>query len=134
MHNAIRLSKQTYLYLRNASFDTYDVDVDENCMRPYVVQPVNFSNMLLVVVRTDCGDTTSPLLSIVLEEVIYENNTLICQKALTGLKRKRPQSCIRSHPRESEIKDQCGRATNVRSSLLLTLLLLMCALAGQNVG
>ncbi|XP_032664937.1 voltage-dependent calcium channel subunit alpha-2/delta-3 isoform X3 [Odontomachus brunneus] len=128
--------QETYLYLRNASFDTYDVDVDENCMRPYVVQPVNFSNMLLVVVKTDCGDTTSPLLSIVPEEVIYENNTLVCQKAFTGLKRKRPQSCIRSHPRESEIKDQCGRATNVRSSLrlLLTLLSLMCALAGQNVG
>ncbi|XP_011136367.1 voltage-dependent calcium channel subunit alpha-2/delta-3 isoform X5 [Harpegnathos saltator] len=128
--------QEVYLYLRNASFDTYDVDVDENCMRPYVVQPVNFSNMLLVVVRTDCGDTMSPSLSIVPEEVVYENNTLVCQKALTSLKRKRPQSCIRSHPRESEIKDQCGRATNARLSLrlLLTLLLLTRALAGRNAG
>lgn len=125
-----------YLYLRNSSFDTYDIDVDENCVRPYVVQSVNFSNMLLIVVKTDCGDTMSPLLSILPEEVIYENNTLVCQKALTSLKRKRPQSCIRSHPRESEIKDQCGRATNVRSSLLLLmmLLLLTCTLAGRNAG
>lgn len=128
--NAIRSFAQVYLYLRNASFDTYDVDVDENCMRPYVVQPVNLSNMLLVVVKTDCGNTTSPSLSIVPDEVVYENNTLVCQKALTSLKRKRPRSCIRSHPKESEIEDQCGRATNAGSSLLLTLLLLTCVSSG----
>lgn len=125
-----------YLYLRNASFDnaTFDKDTDENCDPPYVVQPVSSSNMLLVVVDDNCGDTISPPLSVKPEEVIYENNTLVCQKALTGLKRKRPQSCIRSHKRESEIKDQCGLATNnTRSNLLLLILLLMCALSGRSV-
>jgi len=107
-----------------------DVDCEH---RWYIVQPVAYSNMLLVVVNTNCGDTTSPTLSIKPEEVIYENNTLVCQKALTGLKRKRPQSCIRSHPRESEIKDQCGLATNARPNLLLLMLLLLYTLAGKRI-
>lgn len=126
--------RQVYLYLRNASFDAFDVNVDEGCKRRYVVQPVDLSNLLLLAVNTACGDTESPPLSVVPEEVLYENNTLVCQKALTGLKRKRPQSCIRSHPRESEIKDQCGEATIDRSSLplLLTLLTLTRALAGRS--
>lgn len=125
--NVYALHLQMYLYLRNASFDSYDKDVDENCEQRYMVQPVTNTSMLLVVVKTDCGDTTSPALSVMPEEVIYENNTLVCQKAITGLKRKRPSSCIRSHSRESEIKDQCGLATNTRSNLLLLILLLTCA-------
>lgn len=124
---------QMYLYLRNSSFNTYDVEVDKDCVRPYVVQPVNFSNMLLLVVNTDCGDTTSPALSVIPEEVIYENNTLVCQKALFALKRKRPQSCIRSHPRESEIKDQCGTATtNELSTILLVKTLLLTYLLSRH--
>ncbi|KAL6434662.1 hypothetical protein ACFW04_006181 [Cataglyphis niger] len=127
--------QEVYLYLRNTSFDMYDVDADDKCIRPYVVQQVSFSNLLLVVVNTDCGEMDSPMLSITPEEVIYENNTLVCQKAFAGLKRKRPQSCIRSHPNESQIKDQCGLATSARSSLrlLVTTLLLTCTLIGRNV-
>ncbi|XP_050454888.1 voltage-dependent calcium channel subunit alpha-2/delta-3 isoform X2 [Cataglyphis hispanica] len=127
--------QEVYLYLRNTSFDMYDVDADDKCIRPYVVQQVSFSNLLLVVVNTDCGEMDSPMLSITPEEVIYENNTLVCQKAFAGLKRKRPQSCIRSHSNESQIKDQCGLATSARSSLrlLVTTLLLTCTLIGRNV-
>ncbi|XP_072766737.1 voltage-dependent calcium channel subunit straightjacket isoform X2 [Anoplolepis gracilipes] len=126
--------KEVYLYLRNTSFDMYDVDTDDKCIRPYVVQQVSFSNLLLVVVNIGCGDTSSPTLSITPEEVMYDNSSLVCQKAFTALKRKRPQSCIRSHPRESEIKEQCGSATNARSSLrlLVMTLLLTCALAGRS--
>ncbi|XP_028044532.1 voltage-dependent calcium channel subunit alpha-2/delta-3 isoform X2 [Monomorium pharaonis] len=123
--------QEVYLYLLNASFESYDKDIDD-CERRYMVQPVAHSNLLLVVVNTDCGDTKSPILSVKPEEVIYENNTLVCQKALLSLKRKRPQSCIRSHTRESEIKDQCGLATNARSNLFLLILLLMCTLVGRN--
>ncbi|XP_011334434.1 voltage-dependent calcium channel subunit alpha-2/delta-3 isoform X3 [Ooceraea biroi] len=127
--------QEVYLYLRNASFDTYDVETDKNCIRPYVVQPVSYSNLLMLVVNTACGNTVSPSLSVTPEEVMYENNTLVCQKALTDLKRKRPESCIRWHERESKIKDQCGLATSVRSNLrlLMTLLLMTCALTGRNV-
>lgn len=125
---------QVDLYLRNASFDMYNVDADE-CIRPYMIQPVNLSNLLLVVVNIGCGDTASSILSITPEEVAYGNNTLVCQKAIMNLKRKRPQSCIRTHLRESEIKDQCGLATNIRSNLCLLVLtlLLTCALAERRV-
>ncbi|XP_076165059.1 voltage-dependent calcium channel subunit straightjacket isoform X2 [Ptiloglossa arizonensis] len=117
--------KEVYLYLRNASFAAFDIesDVNDECLRPYIVQPVNFSNMLLLVVNTDCTDTVSPPLSVVPEEVLYENNSLVCQKALTTLKRTKPQSCIRSDPKESEIKDLCGLASNVESNIYLLLLL-----------
>ncbi|XP_067204326.1 voltage-dependent calcium channel subunit alpha-2/delta-3 isoform X2 [Linepithema humile] len=127
--------QEVFLYLRNATFNAYYIDSDENCVRPYVAQPVPHSNMLLIVVNIGCSDTSLPPLSIEPEEVNYENNTLVCQKALTGLKRKRPQSCIRSHPRESEIKHQCGLATSARSNLLhlTTMLLLMCTLTGRPV-
>ncbi|XP_011260167.1 voltage-dependent calcium channel subunit alpha-2/delta-3 isoform X2 [Camponotus floridanus] len=122
------------LYLRNTSFDMYDVGADE-CIRPYMIQPLNLTNLLLVVVNIGCGDTASSILSITPEEVAYGNNTLVCQKAIMNLKRKRPQSCIRTHLRESEIKDQCGLATNIRSNLCLLVLtlLLTCALAKKRV-
>ncbi|XP_076235530.1 voltage-dependent calcium channel subunit straightjacket isoform X5 [Calliopsis andreniformis] len=118
--------QEVYLYLRNTSFDNFDVEPDANdyCLRPYIVQPVDFSNMLLLVVNTDCEDTVSPRLSVIPEEIIYENNSLVCQKALTSLKRKRPTSCIRSHPRESEIKDLCGLASNTGPNIYLLLFLL----------
>ncbi|KAL0134731.1 hypothetical protein PUN28_001482 [Cardiocondyla obscurior] len=125
--------QEVYLYLRNASFDSFDRDVGENCKQGwYIVQPVTNTSMLLVVVNTDCGDTTSPIHSVKPEEVIYENNTLVCQKAFSGLTRKRPISCIRSHTRESEIKDQCGLAPSIRSNLFLLILLLICVLTQRN--
>ncbi|KAG9433939.1 voltage-dependent calcium channel subunit alpha-2/delta-3 precursor [Apis mellifera carnica] len=117
--------QEVYLYLRNASFDMFDIDSDvkKDCMRPYIIQPVNYSNMLLLVVNTACTETTMPPLSVIPQEIIYENNSLVCQKALISLKRKRPQSCIRSHSRESEIKDLCGLASNVTPNIYLFFLL-----------
>ncbi|XP_031833881.1 voltage-dependent calcium channel subunit straightjacket isoform X2 [Nomia melanderi] len=128
--------KEVYLYLRNVSFDSFDVEPSTNdeCMRPYIVQPVDFSNMLLLVVNTDCIDMMSPPLSVVPEEVTYENNSLVCQKALTTLKRKRPESCIRTHPRESEIRDLCGLAVNAAPDIyLLILLVTSCVLVRRVV-
>ncbi|XP_011643391.1 voltage-dependent calcium channel subunit alpha-2/delta-3 isoform X2 [Pogonomyrmex barbatus] len=125
--------QEVHLYTRNTSFDAFDALDADDCVRPYMVQPVGHSNMLLVVVNNMCSETTFPLLRVKPEEVIYGNNTLVCQKALAGLKRKRPQSCIRSNPRESEIKKQCGLATNARSNLLLLILLLVCALKGRSI-
>ncbi|KAG7203219.1 hypothetical protein KM043_010323 [Ampulex compressa] len=119
--------QEVYLYLRNVSFTSYDINanVDNNCMRPYIVQPVDFSNMLLLVVYTDCTNTVSPPLTVIPEEVIYENNSLVCQKALNTLKRKKPESCIRTHPRESEIKDLCGFAPNLAPNFYQLLVLLI---------
>ncbi|CAK9822577.1 Voltage-dependent calcium channel subunit alpha-2/delta-3 [Anthophora retusa] len=128
--------QEVHLYLRNTSFESFDIesDAEGECTRPYVVQPVDFSNMLLLVVNTDCGQTDMPPLSVIPEEVMYENNSLVCQKALTTLNRKRPQSCIRSHPRESEIKDLCGLGSNVAPNIyLLFLLSIACTLVQRAV-
>ncbi|XP_060826223.1 voltage-dependent calcium channel subunit alpha-2/delta-3 isoform X1 [Bombus pascuorum] len=117
--------QEVYLYLRNASFNLSNTDVGANTGCKYIVQPVEYSNMLLLVVNIDenCEQMMMPPLSVIPEEIIYENNSLVCQKALTSLKRKRPQSCIRSHARESEIKDLCGLASNVAPNVYLLLLL-----------
>ncbi|XP_033328021.1 voltage-dependent calcium channel subunit straightjacket isoform X2 [Megalopta genalis] len=128
--------QEVYLYLRNVSFDKFDVeqDINDSCMRSYIVQPVEFSNMLLLVVNTDCTDTESPSLSVLPEEVMYENNSLVCQKALITLRRKKPQSCIRTHSRESEIKDLCGLAVIATPNIyLLTLLPTACVLVRRVV-
>lgn len=79
--------------------------------------------MLLVVVYVDCPGTADYKLTVIPEEIIYPNASLACQKAGDGLKRKRPTSCIRSHPRESEIKDRCGRATSVELNSALFVLI-----------
>ncbi|XP_012275894.1 voltage-dependent calcium channel subunit alpha-2/delta-3 isoform X2 [Orussus abietinus] len=123
--------QEVHLYsLANVSSRDYDVDFDTNngCDRPYVVQPVAFSNMLLVVVDTMCPDTDEPALGVLPEEVIYPNDSLVCHKALNGLRRRRPRSCIRSHPKESEIKDLCGEASRLLPDLV-RMLLLVCFLA-----
>ncbi|XP_044586279.1 voltage-dependent calcium channel subunit alpha-2/delta-3 isoform X2 [Cotesia glomerata] len=119
--------KEVYLYLlKNESTKVYDVDLDtgKGCTRPYVVQPVDFSNMLLIVVDLNCPNTAEPYVDIEPVEVIYFNTTLACQKASTNMKRRRPLSCIRNHLQESEIKDQCGLASTIRpnSGLLISII------------
>ena len=112
------------LYLLNhTNTKEYDVDSDSDtaCLRPYVVQPVDLSNMLLLVIDTNCGRTNENPLRITHSDIIPKNSssTLACLKAEKALKRKRPQSCVRSHKNESEIKDQCGLAANFQPNLQL---------------
>ena len=118
------------LYLLNhTNTKEYDLDSDSDhdCLRPYVVQPVELTNMLLIVIDTVCVDTKAARLKIIPTEAKPLNFTkpLACKKALETLGRKRPQSCVRSHRNESEIRDQCGLAANFQSNLLLTLVSLL---------
>lgn len=126
---------QVYLYLRNASFNLSYIELGVNTKCRYIVQPVEYSNMILLVVNTDdgCEQTMMPRLTITPEEIIYENNSLVCQKALTTLGRKKPQSCIRSHSRESEIKDLCGLASNMAPNVYLFFLSSMIYILVQRV-
>ena len=95
----------------------------------YMVQPVNATNMLLLVVDKRACDEKVPML-VEAQELLYSNNaSLACRKNLADLPRRKPDSCIRSHPKESEIKDLCGRAPLAfLPSLLETLLLASSAL------
>ncbi|XP_033217847.1 voltage-dependent calcium channel subunit alpha-2/delta-3 isoform X2 [Belonocnema kinseyi] len=118
--------KEVNLYLLNHTHRDYDVDSDSDnmCHRPYVVQPLELSNMLLLVIDTNCGNTNDFPLKITHSDIVPKNasDTLACWKAERSLRRKRPQSCVRSHKNESEIKDQCGLAANFQPNLQLMLI------------
>ncbi|XP_034938362.1 voltage-dependent calcium channel subunit alpha-2/delta-3 isoform X2 [Chelonus insularis] len=125
--------QEVYLYLlQNGPSKLYDRDFNSSkgCNRSYVVQPVDFSNMLLIVVDINCPNTAEPPLRVEPVEVVNPNASLACQKVYSNLRRRKPQSCIRSHPRESEIKDRCGMASSIgpNSGLLLLLTLLICTI------
>lgn len=78
--------------------------------------------MLLVVVDVNCPNTDRPPIDTEPVEIYY-NSTLACQKAYNGLKRKRPQYCVRTHKNESEIKDRCGDASSIGPNTILLLTL-----------
>ena len=67
------------------------------------------------------------------QELEYtQNSSLACQKTLSDLPRRRPATCIRSHPKESEIKNLCGLApANLRLDLRL---LVLAAMLGYLAG
>ncbi|XP_046751181.1 voltage-dependent calcium channel subunit alpha-2/delta-3 isoform X3 [Diprion similis] len=114
--------------LQNVSADKYDVDcvsvddIDRDCERPYVVQPVDSSNMILLVVNAICLKSDTEKLTVFPSEIKY-NDSLACYKAANSLPRRRPASCIRNHTREREIKDLCGGASRGISITLLSMLL-----------
>lgn len=68
--------------------------------RPFVVQKISFSNMILVVVDTLCTFPEEKKLSITPDEVRY-NSSLACFKVHSDLPQKRPTSCIKQHPKVS---------------------------------
>nr|CAD7196612.1 unnamed protein product [Timema douglasi] len=89
------------------------------CMRPYVVQAIPYSNMILLVVDLTCPRTAVPM-SIFPIEVEYRNFSLACYKAhFFDLHRTRPLSCINNHTKESEIEHLCGGSSIIQLSLLL---------------
>lgn len=107
------------LYLLNhTNTKEYDVDSDR-CARPYVIQPVELSNMLLLIIDTTCPEIEENNFKIMHMETFEDSSlmSLACMKAVNStLKRKRPMSCVRSHRNESEIRDQCGHASNFKSN------------------
>ncbi|XP_048509667.1 voltage-dependent calcium channel subunit alpha-2/delta-3 isoform X2 [Athalia rosae] len=101
--------------LQNVSASKYDVDfisvddVTRDCERPYVVQPVDSSNMILLVINTMCPKIFESPLTVMPKEIDYKEH-LACKKVANPLTRRRPASCIRNHTKEREIKDLCGRS------------------------
>ncbi|XP_048489046.1 voltage-dependent calcium channel subunit alpha-2/delta-3 isoform X2 [Plutella xylostella] len=87
-----------------------------DCNRPFYVQLVNYTNLLLVVVDALCPREEAPVPSVDPVEVYY-NVTLPCLKHMNPLYRRQPTSCIRNHTEESNI-DMCGRASIPRTTLI----------------
>ncbi|GFG33999.1 hypothetical protein Cfor_04865 [Coptotermes formosanus] len=87
------------------------------CERPFSVQKIPRSNLILLVVDTLCP-CGSKQLSITPQEVNYESLqgvavTTQCRvKPQEAMYRRRPPKCMNYHPEESEIKicGNCGRA------------------------
>ncbi|XP_071450777.1 voltage-dependent calcium channel subunit alpha-2/delta-3 isoform X1 [Hetaerina americana] len=109
------------------------------CNRPYVVQAITLSNLILVVVDELCPDRstmpTTPTpkgyeddeeedevgdLTVMPSEIDYNSSSLACHKlrVVGELPRRNHGVCINSHPNEKEIT-LCGRASQGKPSHLL---------------
>ncbi|XP_031336712.1 voltage-dependent calcium channel subunit alpha-2/delta-3 isoform X2 [Photinus pyralis] len=95
------------------------------CERPFSVQKIPHSNLILLVVDTLCP-CGSKQLSIAPQEIVYDAGMGCSNKAKDGLYRKRPHKCINYHPEESEI-DVCGVGSRISVSFsLISIGLLHC--------
>ncbi|XP_014246185.1 voltage-dependent calcium channel subunit alpha-2/delta-4 isoform X2 [Cimex lectularius] len=91
------------------------------CERPFSVQKIPHSNLILLVVDTLCP-CGSKQLSISAQEINTEDGGAhTCRPSEQGYYRRRPPKCINYHPEEIEIK-QCGRGEMTKSSLVLVLI------------
>ena len=80
-----------------------DYEFCSHC-RPFIVQKISFSNMVLVAVDALCPVTDMKKLSVTPNEVKYSNITLACFKVHSSdLPRRRPTSCINKHPKVGDI-------------------------------
>ncbi|KAG5895094.1 hypothetical protein JTB14_023267 [Gonioctena quinquepunctata] len=94
---------------------------NSGCERPFSVQKIPHSNLILLVVDTVCP-CGSKQLSIVPQEVSYESKNGGClHKPKDSLYRRRPPKCINYHPEEIEIHI-CGRASSMPMSIVILLL------------
>ncbi|KQS62710.1 voltage-dependent calcium channel subunit alpha-2/delta-3 isoform X2 [Drosophila erecta] len=94
------------------------------CERPFVVLPIPFSNLILLVIDQLCPRDGSVVLTVNPQPIDYHlsvNDSLACYKQAREFNRMRPHSCISRHANESGIK-LCGKACSVYANLGLLLL------------
>ncbi|KAK6624715.1 hypothetical protein RUM44_011574 [Polyplax serrata] len=101
------------------------------CERPFSVQKIPHSNLILLVVDTLCP-CGSKQLSITPQEVVWDGSS--CRrKPQESMYRRRPPKCINYHPEEIEIH-LCGKAYEMSASAILLstcLAVIMTRLAGD---
>ncbi|XP_045481988.1 voltage-dependent calcium channel subunit alpha-2/delta-3 isoform X2 [Harmonia axyridis] len=91
------------------------------CERPFSVQKIPHSNLILLVVDTTCP-CGSKQLSILPQEVMYDASNGGCvHKHRDSLPRRRPTKCINYHPEEIEIHI-CGSASSTYASQVFLLM------------
>ncbi|XP_055704194.1 voltage-dependent calcium channel subunit alpha-2/delta-3 isoform X3 [Phlebotomus papatasi] len=92
------------------------------CERPFVVTPISYSNLILLVVDTLCPISDPEIILTNLPMEFNYNSSLACHKIrFNDLPRKRPSSCINTHDKESTI-ELCGQSTRISVSLSLLFL------------
>ncbi|CAH1102236.1 unnamed protein product [Psylliodes chrysocephalus] len=108
---------------RDMSASAYNKTMVE-CSRPYIVQKISGSNMVLLVVNSVClGEPNTIIQTPDPEEVDY-NMSLACYRAAyNDFPRRQYMSCINRNANESEIKI-CGKASYISPTKIVPMLLL----------
>ncbi|XP_047117429.1 voltage-dependent calcium channel subunit alpha-2/delta-3 isoform X2 [Schistocerca piceifrons] len=114
------------LYKLNRSLPRISHSITSKCARPFDIQEVQLSNLVLVVVNSLCVTDDSTRISTMPVEVSY-NTTLACYKEWHALHRRRPPFCINNHTQEKEV-ELCGDASHLWVSYVM--LALSWAVAG----
>ncbi|XP_052840898.1 voltage-dependent calcium channel subunit alpha-2/delta-3 isoform X7 [Drosophila gunungcola] len=94
------------------------------CERPFVVLPIPYSNLILLVIDQLCPRDGTVVLTVNPQPIDYHfsvNDSLACYKQAREFNRMRPHSCISRHANESGIK-LCGKACSIYVNLGLLLL------------
>ncbi|XP_069084188.1 voltage-dependent calcium channel subunit alpha-2/delta-4 [Pleurodeles waltl] len=90
-----------------------------HCQKMFVVQHITNSNLLLLVVESDCDCSLFPPVLLEAKEVKY-NASVKCDRMRSQKLRRRPESCHAFHAEENA--QDCGGASAISSSLTLLLL------------
>ncbi|XP_018575433.1 voltage-dependent calcium channel subunit alpha-2/delta-3 [Anoplophora glabripennis] len=107
---------------RNISNSGYNKTMAD-CTRPYMVQRVSGSNMILLVINNLCKENENMRVSLPEPLQVDYNMSLACYRALNNdFPRRLYMSCIKSNSNESEIK-LCGKATNISPLPVIPILL-----------
>ncbi|XP_066251925.1 voltage-dependent calcium channel subunit alpha-2/delta-3 isoform X2 [Euwallacea similis] len=117
---------ELYLYTlvhtgRNESNSAYNKTMG-NCSRPFIVQRVSGSNMILLVINNLCQEQKDRYPPSPDPQQIDYNMSLPCFMNQEHLPRRHYMSCISRSINESEIK-LCGSGTNISSAYVVPLLL-----------
>ncbi|VEN45107.1 unnamed protein product [Callosobruchus maculatus] len=120
---------QMYMYSlvhyseRNISNSGYNRSMVD-CTRPYIVQKVTGSNLILVVVNNLCRENSTRVADSPDPVQVDYNMSLACYRAFyNDFPRRHYMTCINRHINESEIK-LCGKATNISPSRIFQIMIL----------
>ncbi|KAG5878484.1 hypothetical protein JTB14_003170 [Gonioctena quinquepunctata] len=103
---------------RNISNSGYNKSMVE-CSRPFIVQRVSGSNMILLVITKVCWEDKNMVVESPDPVEVDYNMTLACYRAAhNDFPRRHYMSCINKHANESEIK-LCGGGSNISPAIVL---------------
>ncbi|KAF7266188.1 hypothetical protein GWI33_020469 [Rhynchophorus ferrugineus] len=119
--NELYLFSLVHYSERNISSSGYNKTMG-NCSRPFIVQRVTGSNMILLVINNLCQEQRDRYPPSPDPEQINYNMSLPCLMNQVDLPRRIYMSCIKTSANESEIK-LCGTGTNISAEHVIIILI-----------
>ncbi|XP_018330048.1 voltage-dependent calcium channel subunit alpha-2/delta-3-like isoform X2 [Agrilus planipennis] len=108
----------TYPNGKSGPVPGYNKTWTDNCTRPFIVQPVDSSNMILLVINNICMDQPKLIPTPEPVEVDY-NMSLTCYRVMKNMyPRRLYMSCINRNKNESDI-ELCGRGPKMATNKFL---------------